>query len=275
MTDWKLPASFDFNDREVRYGVIGEGPPLVVVHGTPWSSFNMRHLIQSLSQSFSIYYYDLPGYGQSDMSSGDVSLGMQNDVLAALLDHWGLKNPLILGHDFGGTTVLRTHLINGCSFEKIVLIDAVALSPWGSPFFRHIKENEQAFAGTPDYIHEAIVRAYINTAATEDLDDAVMARTLQPWLSEAGKPAFYRQIAQASSIFTDEIQPHYHRVSAPVQILWGLEDSWIPVDQGQQLHNMIPTSTFHTIPGAGHLVIEEQPAALLDRIQPFLSGSAT
>jgi len=43
-----------------------------------------------------------------------------------------------VGHDFGGTTVLRTHLISERKFEKIVLIDPVAVSPWGSPFFQHV-----------------------------------------------------------------------------------------------------------------------------------------
>jgi len=38
--------SIQFDGREVRYGITGEGPPMVIVHGTPWSSFNLRHLIE-------------------------------------------------------------------------------------------------------------------------------------------------------------------------------------------------------------------------------------
>jgi pimeloyl-ACP methyl ester carboxylesterase len=113
MTKWDLPESYDFNGRTVRYGVAGDGLPLILVHGTPWSSFNLRHLIESLSKDFSFYYYDLIGYGQSDKSPGDVSLAIQNQVLDRQVDHWGLESPAIIGHDFGGTTVLRTHLING------------------------------------------------------------------------------------------------------------------------------------------------------------------
>ncbi len=52
MTEWNLPETYDFKERTVRYGVKGEGPPVVVVHGTPWSSFNLRHIIKALSQSF-------------------------------------------------------------------------------------------------------------------------------------------------------------------------------------------------------------------------------
>lgn len=186
MAEWKLPESYVFNGRTVRYGVIGNGPSVVVVHGTPWSSFNLRHLIIALSQDFTMYYYDLIGYGQSDKSPGDVSLVIQNQILDKIIDHWGLENPSIIGHDFGGTTVLRTHLINGRDFRKFVLIDPVAISPWGSPFFHHVNAHEAAFAGVPDYIHEAIVRTYVKTATFKPIDDATLDMIVHPWTEPAG-----------------------------------------------------------------------------------------
>jgi pimeloyl-ACP methyl ester carboxylesterase len=270
MKELKLPEAYTFEGRTIRFGTSGDGPPLVLVHGTPWSSFNLRHLIEALSKDFSVYYYDLLGYGQSDKSAGDVSLGIQNKVLAELLKHWQVENPAIIGHDFGGTTVLRAHLLDGCQFEKIVLIDPVAISPWGSPFFQHVKEHEAAFAGVPDYIHEAIVRAYIITAAFKKIEEATLDKIILPWTEVSGKAAFYRQIAQAHSGFTDEIQPLYSQISRPVLILWGKEDVWIPPEKGRLLHEMIPGSLLHEIPDAGHLVIEEKPDTLLEKIRPFL-----
>jgi pimeloyl-ACP methyl ester carboxylesterase len=272
MTEWKLPEAYVFDGRTVRYGVSGDGPPVVVVHGTPWSSFNMRHLINAISQDFTVYYYDLIGYGQSDKSSGDVSLRIQNQVLDHLLTHWQLENPAIIGHDFGGTTVLRTHLISGRDFDKIVLIDPVAVSPWGSPFFKHVNAHEAAFAGVPDYIHESIVRAYVKTAAFKPIDDATLDAIVLPWTERDGKAAFYRQIAQANSGYTDEVQPLYAQISKPVLILWGREDTWIPLERGEVLQDMIPGSILQVIPDAGHLVIEEQPEQLMKKIHPFLQN---
>jgi pimeloyl-ACP methyl ester carboxylesterase len=272
MTEWKLHESNVFDGRIVRYGVSGDGPPVVVVHGTPWSSFNLRHLIRELSQDFTVYYYDLIGYGQSDKSPGNVSLGIQNQLLDHLLSHWDLENPAIVGHDFGGATVLRTHLINGRDFDKIVLIDPVAVSPWGSPFFQHVNAHENAFSGVPDYIHEAIVRAYVKTAAFNPIDDATLDRIVLPWTESDGKAAFYRQIAQANSSYTDEVQPLYAHISRPVLILWGCEDKWIPLERGEVLHGMIPGSLLHVIEDAGHLVIEEQPDQLIKKIRPFLQN---
>ena len=272
MHEWKLPEEYVFDNRTVRYGMLGDGKPVILVHGTPWSSFNLRHLIKALSKRFTVYYYDLIGYGQSDKSPGDVSLGIQNQVLDHLLDHWGLENPAIVGHDFGGTTVLRTHLLNGRDFEKIILIDPVAVSPWGSSFFQHVKTHETAFAGVPDYIHEAIVRAYIKTASFKPIEDSILDMIVHPWTEPGGKQAFYRQIAQANSSYTDEMQPLYGQISRPVLILWGYEDTWIPLDRGKILHNMIPGSLLYLIPDSGHLVIEEKPDQLIEKILPFLHG---
>jgi len=266
----QLRKETEFRGRTVRYDRVGDGPPVVLVHGTPWSSFNLRHLVQGLSDSHTVYFFDLLGYGQSSKAAGDVSLGIQNELLAHLLGFWALENPVVIGHDFGGATALRTLLLNRRSFGKLVLIDPVALSPWGSPFFRHVQAHEAALAGLPPNIHEAVVRAYVQTAAHAELDEAVWQAIVEPWTGEDGQAALYRQMAQADSIYTDDVQPRYSEISVPTLILWGREDSWIPVEQGRRLHDMIPGSRLRIIDDAGHLVIEERPDALLEEILAFL-----
>ena len=267
-----LPHTFKFEGRQVKYGVKGEGEPVILVHGTPWSSFNLRHLIRDLSCHYKVYYFDLLGYGESDKSKADVSLGIQNKLLDALVDYWGLERPYIVGHDFGGTTVLRNHLLDKREYRKIVVIDPVALSPWGSPFFKHIEKNEDAFAGVPDYIHCAIVEAYIKTAAHQNLDKDTINGILAPWVGEQGQQAFYRQIAQADSKFTDEFQEKFDEVNAPVLILWGEEDQWIPCEQAYLLQRKIKGAKLVTVPDSGHLVIEEDPATLVAEIRMFFDN---
>jgi len=74
MTEWKLSQTYVFEGRTVRYDVRGDGPPVVMIHGTPWSSYNLRHMIKALSKDCTVWYYDLLSYGQSDKAPGDVSL---------------------------------------------------------------------------------------------------------------------------------------------------------------------------------------------------------
>lgn len=268
-----LEGKFQTNQGAVRYGKLGAGPPVVLVHGTPWSSFSWYRIINGLSASHTVYFYDLIGYGQSEMREDQqVSLDVQGRVFAALLDHWELDDPVVIAHDFGGAVSLRAHLLHQADFERLVLMNVVAMAPWGSPFFAHVKEHEAAFSGVPAYIHKAILEAYIKGALYKDLPESDLAGLANPWLSNAaGQAAFYRQIAQASQIYTDEIEPHYKDIRCPVQILWGENDDWIPLGTGLRLHAAIPQSEFHPVASAGHLIQLDNPDAVSRHVRRFLN----
>ncbi len=271
MNMWQLSKEFKFKGQSIKYDIQGEGKPIILVHGTPWSSFVWRNIIPNLAQSWKVYYFDLLGYGQSEKRDNqEVSLAVQNELLASLIDFWQLDAPTIIGHDFGGTTVLRTHLLNKVEFEKMILIDPVAVAPWGSAFFAHVNKHEAVFADIPDYIHEAMVAAYVKGAMHTPMNDETLQGILKPWLGDVGRKAFYKQIAQASQKFTDEVQPLYAQIKCPVRLIWGEQDTWIPIEQGRELHSLIPHSEFKVIANAGHLVQEDALEQLLLTINDFL-----
>ena len=271
MSNWPLDRSYSFNGQTVRYAIHGEGPPLVFVHGTPFSSYVWHRIAPHFSTSHRVHYFDLLGYGQSEQAAGqDVSLGVQNQLLAELLEHWGLERPDVVAHDFGGATALRTHLLNGKDYRSLTLIDPVALSPWGSPFVQHVRQHEQAFSGVPDYIQQAIVPAYIRGAIHRKIADSELAPYVQPWLGATGQAAFYRQIAQMDERYTAEVAALYPSIRCPTQILWGEEDQWIPIERGRQLQQLIPGSRFQAVPNAGHLLQEDAPEAIIAALLRFL-----
>ena len=74
---------------------------------------------------------------------------------------------------------------------------------------------------------------------------------------------FYRQIAQMDQRYTDEIEARYDEMRCPVRIIWGEEDSWIPLERGRELAQRIPGSSLRVVPEAGHLVQEDAPEALV------------
>jgi pimeloyl-ACP methyl ester carboxylesterase len=268
----KLGKAFEFDGQRVAYDVVGNGPPLIMVHGTPFSSHAWHRIVPELQRDFEIHLYDLLGYGQSEMRDGqDVSLGVQNRILAALLKHWGLKRPFVICHDFGAATVLRAHLLDGCDFSRMLIFDAVALRPWGSPFVQHVRQHEAAFAGTPPYIHRAILSVYIRGAMSRDLSEAELEPYIAPWTGVPGQGAFYRQIAQMEQRYTDEIEPLYSTLRCPVSLLWGSDDEWIPIAQGRKLAGLIPGCRFSEVPDAGHLMQEDAPEAILAEARRFFS----
>jgi pimeloyl-ACP methyl ester carboxylesterase len=269
---WTLKQTFDFEGQSVAFDRFGKGEPVVLVHGTPFSSFVWRSITRELARSREVFVYDLLGYGQSEKRAGqDVSLSVQNRVLAALLRFWSLDRPDVIAHDFGGASALRAHLIDGCEYRRLLLVDPVAVRPWGSPFVRHVLQHEAAFAGVPDYIQEAILRAYLQGAAYRSLPDEVRNAYCAPWTGPVGKPAFYRQIAQMDQRYTDEVQGRYPTLRCPSRLLWGIEDGWIPVEKGRELASLLPECKLTEIPGCGHLMQEDAPEAIIAAALAFFS----
>lgn len=263
-----LEETFVWKDQSVRWSRSGSGPAVVLCHGTPWSAALWEPIADALRRDFTVHLWDMPGYGTSTMTEGqDVSLAAQGELLAALLEHWDLAAPQIVAHDYGGAVALRAHLLHGAAYRSLTLVDVVALAPWGSEFFRLVAENPDVFARLPPPLHEALVRAYIAGAAHHPLSAAAHDMLTAPWLGAVGQPAFYRQIAQADQRYTDEIEPLYPGITVPTQIVWGVEDTWIPVDRAHRLARLIPDAELALVDGAGHLVQLDAPAALTGILQ--------
>jgi pimeloyl-ACP methyl ester carboxylesterase len=262
-----------FEGQDVAWGRTGHGPPLVLIHGTPFSSQVWRKIAPLLASHWTVYYFDLLGYGQSEMCSGqDVSLGVQNKVLASLFAMWGLSRPDVLCHDFGGATALRGYFVDGLRYASLTIFDAVALAPWGSPFVTHVRQHEAAFAGLPPYAHDALLGAYLQGAAYRTLREDALEIYMSPWQGAVGQAAFYRQIAQMDQRFTDEIEDRYTRLDCPVAVLWGEQDAWIPVAQGDALAGLISDRPLLRIKDAGHLMQEDAPEAIVAVMLGRFSG---
>jgi pimeloyl-ACP methyl ester carboxylesterase len=270
-----LGESYPSAGGEVRWDRMGSGRPLVLMHGTPFSSYVWRRVAPVLARDWTVYVWDMLGYGASEKRDGqDVSLAAQGALFAELLDHWRLDEPAVVAHDFGGAVSLRALLLGQRRYRCLALVDVVALAPWGSPFFHLVGEHAPVFEQLPGYIHEALLAAYIGNASHGPLPEDTLAALKRPWLGEDGQRAFYRQIAQADQRYTDEIEPRYGELGLPVLVVWGREDGWIPVDKARELAALIPDAALEVIGGAGHLVQEDAPEALVERLTPFLRAHA-
>lgn len=248
---------------------------VVLCHGTPWSAASWMPVARALAAHHRVFLWDMPGYGASIGDTWQqVDLGRQSRRLAALLDLWDLERPHVLAHDIGGAVALGAHLLEGCGYTSLYLLDIVTLPPWGSPFFRLVAEHEAVFAALPATLHAAVVREYIAGAGGETLNPAWVDKLARPWCTPAGQRAFYRQIAQVSRDDTAPIVSRLGRTRCPVRIGWGELDPWIPVAQAAELATCLPGPVgVATFPGAGHLVQMEAGEALTRDVLTWLSST--
>ncbi|WP_326685855.1 MULTISPECIES: alpha/beta hydrolase [unclassified Streptomyces] len=278
INEWTLARTYESANGTVRWAALGDPalPPVVLLHGTPWSSYTWREVARALAASHRVYVWDMPGYGTSAKYEGqDVSLGAQARVFTELLAHWGLERPAVLAHDFGGTVAMRAHLLHGAAFERLALVDVVvAFDSWGSPTYKLMGAHPEIFSQLPPALHRALVREYISSASSPGLHPDVLDRLTEPWLGEAGQPAFFRQIAQNDHRWTREAEVKYGETAMPVLVCWGADDTWIAADNAHELAGRIPGAQLRLIEGAGHLVQEDTPAQLTAALVRFLLDDA-
>lgn len=270
---WNLDETYETSAGTVRAGRSGDGPPLVVAHGWPWSSFAWHRVVPLLAEQYRVHWYDMPGFGVSQMGGPrPASLDVQGEVFGEMLDRFGLSSPHVVAHDFGGAVTLRAHLLHGRDYARLVMMNVVAMRPWGSDFFDHVGRHIDAFTGLPGHIHAAVVNAYIGGALVGDIAEGDRARLAEPWLDERGKAAFYAQFAMADEAFTAEIEPDFDKLRCPAAVLWGADDPWIPIARGEALAARVGVP-LQPMAGLGHLPQLEDPErvgrALLNALGPI------
>ena len=267
-----LTETFAWEGRRIAWGRAGTGPAVVFCHGTPWSSWLWRPFAEALSGDFTVYLWDMPGYGRSSKhAEHPVDFGVQAQAFTALLKHWSLALPHIIAHDYGGAVSLRTHLVHEMPYASLLLTDVVAIPPAGSPFFRLVQQHPDVLARMPPYIHEALVKAYIGNASHRGLRDDDLAALAAPWLDDEGRQAFYHQIAAYDEGYLAENEGLLDHIHIPVRVLWGAQDTWIPVATGERLTAAIPGATITQVDQAGHLIHLDAPVALATQLRSWLT----
>lgn len=94
----------------------------------------------------------------------------------------------------------------------------------------------------------------------------VLATYLAPWLGTGGQAAFYRQYRQLSQEDTAEYEHLLSTIDIPVTLLWGSDDQILPPPHGEWIQERVANSGITWIDDAGHLLPEDAPAQLIERL---------
>ncbi|KAL6717104.1 hypothetical protein ACLMJK_005019 [Lecanora helva] len=271
-----------------------DAQPLVFVHGTPWSSRLWAPYALALSNKYSVYLFDNPGYGQSELLTSEATaefasngpLTKQAEVTAALFEHWGFsvgafrsdRKPHVVAHDNAGLVTLRMALEHGCVYKSLTLIDVVAVGPWGLPFFKLVADNQDVFKAIPPQMFDGMIRGYVRHAAYKPLRQEDEDMLVEPWRSGVrgpGQEGLVHVFTQASTRVSNDAEKEYHRIGEsglPVRIIWGNEDGWVPCEMADKLQALIGgNSKVVLLDGAGHLIQLDQPEQLMAEISNFLA----
>jgi pimeloyl-ACP methyl ester carboxylesterase len=252
----------------VSYRTTGSGPALLLLHGIANSSDTWARVAPLLSERFTLIAPDLLGHGESATPRGDYSLGAHasgaRDVATAL----GHERVTVVGHSLGGGIAMQFAYQFPERTERLVLVSSGGL---GREV--HLLLRAASLPGA-DYVLPALTsrrmveagRGIGGLLARVGLrpsgDIAVLARGFAELDNEGSRRAFLHTVRAV-------IEPGGQRVSAnsrlalaarlPSLIVWGENDSIIPVAHGAAAHEAMPGSRFVRFEDAGHMPQEDQP----------------
>jgi pimeloyl-ACP methyl ester carboxylesterase len=113
------------NGVELGYRVLGEGPPLILLHGAYGSLEMFGPNVELLAASHQVIGVDLQSHGRSPAADRPMSYELMADDVAALIDHLGLEQAAIMGFSLGGAVGIRTAIQHPGVVERLVLVSTV------------------------------------------------------------------------------------------------------------------------------------------------------
>lgn len=268
----------------VAHGCMGSGEPVVLIHGTPSSSYIWRNVAPRLvDEGFKVHVYDLLGYGWSERpydQSVDTSVSAQVPILKQLMAHWGLECAHVVAHDIGGAVAQRFCIFHPLMAKSLSLIDSVSFDSWPSSRTRQqMDAGLEALIKASDAEHREHFREWLLSAVhnKERFASHALGAFVELISGPVGQSSFFQhQVSHYAHKHTSEIAHRLSELSAmPVQILWGENDAWQVVEWAHKLHTAIPESALHLIPECGHFAMEDQPEEVARKLISFIDGNTS
>jgi len=247
-------------------------PVLVLLHGFGSSLETWDAWADALSGEYRVIRYDLPGFALTGPDpSGDYSEARGMQVLAALLDRFGIARAMLIGNSIGGKLAWEFAARYPPRVDKLVLI-----SPDGfaSPGFEYGRKAEApAWLGIMRItLPRVLVRMSLAPAYgdPEALTPATVTRYWDLMRAPGARGAMVARLQQ--TVLTDP-EPDLRRIQAPTLLLWGERDGMIPVGNAADYQRDLPSCRLVVLPGLGHVPQEEAPAVALAPVLAFLRGA--
>lgn len=257
----RLQKDTDIDGLKVSYVVVGEGMPLLLIHGIPVWGYLWKDCIEPLSQHFKVIVPDLVGYGYSDQrDSFDRSIKVQSQMLSKLLDSLNIQDVLVVGHDIGGAVAQRFVVDHAARVPKWVLMDSVLYDSWPADPMVRLGNPKQHYTTKGDELARKFIERlpdgiYHKEVATPEMLEGWMA----PYMTDEGKLSLIRNAAALNTNHTMELLGDLKALTQPVLVLWGEKDQFQPLAGAQRFAEEYPQSKLVIIPDSDHFLPLEKP----------------
>lgn len=261
-----MPA-IPVNSTTIAYDDIGQGEPLVLIHGIFVSRATWYPQIEDFARRYRVIACDLRGHGESPASDGAYSVALFASDIISLLDKLGLERVTCCGHSFGGMVAQELALSYPDRVSKLILVETsfgVSSTPWEAGLTTITNACFNQLLGPEDQVNLFARYFGMLSGSVNDYIEAQGKHHLQ-------NPVNFQNILQASLTFNSRWR--LHNIACPTLILLGqyFHVPWIHFHSYEMLWR-IKQASLKYIPRAGHVLNWDNPKEFNQTINRFLAG---
>jgi esterase len=261
-----------FDAMQLHFKKLGQGPPLVMLHGLFGSLDNWLGVAPTLAESFSLYLVDLRNHGQSPHDA-EMNYSVMAADVGEFFDRHALDRASVIGHSMGGKAAMQFALNFPARVEKLVVVD---MTPRASPLDHEIIF--KALLALDPAKFES--RRQMEEALEPDIPDLVVRRfllkNLRSVASSSSSASHFEWRIPLDILFKNypkicEAMPVHASFPGPVLFLRGGKSHYVPENSLQEIRALFPQARIETISGAGHWVHADAREEFLQRTLKFLA----
>ncbi len=273
-------ASKHFGDTEVHARSLGQGEPLVLVHGLMTSSYSFRYVFAPLAERFEVIAFDLPGAGRS--TAPDVSYGPRElaAFIGEVLRARNVYGARVVGNSMGGYLCMQLAIDDPRAMSRLLNLHSPGLV---TPRMIAL---EAAFGVLPgaERVVDWLVRRDPYRWVHRNVhyfDETLKSREEHkeygdPLTTPAGRRAFARYLAD--TLRASEMERFEARLAAlggefpvPLALVYAEKDPMVPPAVGERMRALLPKATFTWLEDASHFAHVDASARFLAVAMPFLT----
>lgn len=273
---WANPADgsrfIHIDGMRVHYRDEGDAsrPTLVLVHGIADSLHTWDYWANELKKNYRVVRFDVPGFGlTTNVKQTQFTPEFYNNFLDSLTRELKIDDLIMVGNSLGGYISWNYAIHAPKRVKALVLLDPAAYPltpPWivriASTPFRFVAETY-----SPRWMTAMIAK---DVFADEDKVSEEIVERYHTMLTVEGARERYMNVFASINEFSDKEPKDIEKVKAPVLLLWGEKDKWIPTSQIDLWKRDVSQVQSIIYPGAGHVLQEEEPKTSLNDALPFI-----
>jgi pimeloyl-ACP methyl ester carboxylesterase len=253
---------------------LGEGPPLLFVHGLSGCWQNWLENIPYFARSHRVVAVDLPGFGASPMPREEISIPGYARFLEGICDALSIDAAAVVGNSMGGYVAAELAIASPQRVERLMLVSAAGITAEhlhrdsimaGARVVAAVATREAArhawYARRP-----GLRRVALSFVVRHP--ERLSAPLAHELMEGSGKPGF---LPAMEAILTHRISERLPQIACPTFVVWGKDDRVIPVRDARRFAKLIPDVRIEILPDTGHVAMLERPERFNALLDAFLA----